>query len=312
MRSVLYLFNGTGWGDHFLAIPFIKRHTEKYGKNSLLVVTYQKHIEPLFSNVEAHYIGLEKPDFCFNSIEKEILSFNPDRIICFNAFNGFDFDCHIQRLHGEIRYFGTYTQEGLSIRHPYKEFAHTRDQYFLLPVEDIDYTTEHRHLNFTPSEGSSYNEYFDTILQKFDRDSTIIVHLDSEPRKLWDPKSWFLTLRYLLDKGKKILFVGNNKDMINTYIKYLPEAGFIEEPDIRKVFWLVKSYKFFIGIDSVFAHIADAYELNGLILFSDYPVHEWKPVSNKITLLLPGTGKLTKDIGLEAVIKLLPQKFQII
>ena len=133
MKSVLYLFNGTGWGDHFLAIPFIKRHVAKYGKDSLLVVTYQHHIEKLFSNIQANYIGLEKPDFCYQSLKNTISSYSPDRIICFNAFNGFDFDCHIQKNFETIEYYGTYTSEGISIRYPYKEYAHTRDQYFLLP-----------------------------------------------------------------------------------------------------------------------------------------------------------------------------------
>jgi hypothetical protein len=31
MRTVLYLFNGNGWGDHFLSLPFIKTHLSEHG-----------------------------------------------------------------------------------------------------------------------------------------------------------------------------------------------------------------------------------------------------------------------------------------
>jgi hypothetical protein len=33
----LYLFNGNGWGDHFLA--FIKAHLREHGEKSILVIT---------------------------------------------------------------------------------------------------------------------------------------------------------------------------------------------------------------------------------------------------------------------------------
>lgn len=301
MKSILYLFNGTGWGDHFLAIPFIKRHIEKYGEESLLVITYQKHIDSLFTNIEGVYLGLEKPDFCYKLIEKEVLNFKPDRIICFNAFNGFDFDCHVQKLYTTVKYYGTYTIEGFSIRHPYKEYSHTRDQYFLLPEEVIDYSIKDRQLVFSDAEILSYKNHFKLILEEFETGSTVIIHMDSEPRKLWDSKSWYLTLRMLIDHNKKVLIVGNNRDMINTYIKYIPEIHFIDEADIRKVFWLFTHYKNFIGIDSVFAHIADSYELNGIVLFSDYPLHEWRPVSKNMTTVCPEKGKLTNAIPLEQV-----------
>ncbi len=312
MKSVLYLFNGTGWGDHFLAIPFIKHHTEKYGQESLLIITYQKHIEGLFKNINALYIGLEKPDFCFSLLENKIIKFDPDRIICFNAFNGFDFDCHIQLLYPNRKYFGTYTKEGHSIRHPYKEYAHTRDQYFLLPGEELNYTNEHKLLNFDQEEESRFKNHFQSILISYDIDNTIIVHLDSEHRKLWNPKSWYLTFRMLLEKKKNILLIGSNREMINCYINYLPELNFVEEPDIRKVFWLVKTYNYFIGIDSVFAHIADAYNRTGIILFSDYPRHEWGPVSNKLSLLTPAPGKLTTDISFQSMCELLEHKFELV
>jgi len=309
MRSVLYLFNGTGWGDHFLAIPFIKRHTKIYGSDSLLVVTYESHIEKLFRNIEGQYIGLKEPKFCYKKIKDEILQFGPNRLICFNAFNGFDFDCQMQIYHSQIKYYGTYSPEGISIRHSYKDYAHTRDQYFLLPGEKAEYTQTDRHISFTDEEEKEYRSKLHNFLTEIELDKTILIHLDSESRKLWDPASWFLTLRELIDKGKKIVFVGSNQEMIKTYLKYLPEAFFLHEPDIRKVFWFVKQCKQFIAIDSVFMHIADAYELNGIVLFSDYPAHEWAPISPRIDVVYPAPGKQTRDIPLEQVNRLINQRF---
>lgn len=309
MRSVLYLFNGTGWGDHFLAIPFIRHHIAKYGNDSLLVITYKKHIECLFNNINSSYIGLDNPNFCFPLIEKEIQQFGAARIICFNAFNGFDFDCHIQQLYPKLQYFGTYTKEGHSIRHSYKDYAHTRDQYFLLPGEDLNYTLKDRQLIFEEEEEIKFKGHFKSIIDDYHPDNTIIIHLETEQRKLWDPKSWYLTFRKLLDKKQKIILIGSNLEMMYTYKKFLPELFCVEDPDIRKVFWLLKSYNFFIGIDSIFAHVADAYDKTGIILFSDYPQHEWEPVSDNLSLLTPPKGKMTRDIPYLSMSELLDIKF---
>jgi hypothetical protein len=147
MKTVIYLFNGCGWGDHFLALPFINRQIQSNGPENVMVITYKNHIDNLFNNLHCHFIGIANSSFCFENIKNLILNFGPKKIISFNAFHPFDFDFHAKRFYKEADFYGKFDELGTSIRQPFKNYAHIRDQYFLLSQEKIQYKKKIEGLN---------------------------------------------------------------------------------------------------------------------------------------------------------------------
>jgi ADP-heptose:LPS heptosyltransferase len=309
MKTVIYLFNGCGWGDHFLAIPFINNEIKKNGYKNVMIITYQNHIDNLFKNFNCQFIGIDNPQFCFERIKYRIKEFNPKKIFSFNAFSTFDFDFHAKRFFKESQFFGKFNEIGVSIRHPFKNFAHIRDQYFLLANEKTKYKSIERQFYFNLQENKFFQSYFKEIIGEISLDKIIVLHLDSEERKLWNSEHCRNLITIFLKTKIKVVLVGQVKnDIVSGLIKD-ENLIIINEKDIRPVFWLVSNCHFFVGIDSVFAHVADAYNINSLILFSDYNSHEWYHNSPNVTTIYPDPGMMTRDISFQEVLFELNCKF---
>jgi hypothetical protein len=309
VRVVIYLFNGNGWGDHFLAIPFIRKQIEKHCPENILLITYQNHIDNLFKNFNCQFIGLENSHFCFEEIKNQIIDFRPHKIFSFNAFYPFDFDFYVISIFKHTKYYGKFNELGTLRLFSFKNFAHIRDQYFLISEEKINYTKDERKFIFTEKENEQYSRYFLKSIGDIDYDNTVFLHLESEKSKQWGNKKSNSLIKKLLDAKVKVLILGQNNHQIRNKLKKNENLIFIEEKEIRIVFWLVSKSKFFIGIDSVFAHVADAYDVNSVVLFSHYYSHEWYHNSKNIITIYPEPGKKTKVILLEEVLYILNCKF---
>ena len=179
MKTVIYLFNGCGWGEHFLALPFINRQIQSNGPENVMVITYKNHIDNLFNNLHCHFIGIENSSFCFENIKNLILNFGPKKIISFNAFHPFDFDFHAKRFYKEADFYGKFDELGTSIRQPFKNYAHIRDQYFLLSQEKIQYKKKDRRFKFIEKEHQFFQTYFNKKIGEINFKNLVVLHLDS-------------------------------------------------------------------------------------------------------------------------------------
>jgi hypothetical protein len=309
VKTLIYLFNGCGWGDHFLSIPYLNRQIKLHGPENVMVITYQNHVDNLFKNFPCHFVGVEKANFCFEKIKSTILNFEPKRIISFNAFYPFDFDFFAMRIFNDCEFYGKFNRIGMSINYSFKKYAHIRDQYFLLSNEKIKYSRSDRKFLFNSNENHFYHNYFTKKLGRLNFKKIIILHLDSEERKLWSEQNVTKLINKLLDSEIKVLIVGVKSQILKPDSKHFKNLFILNEKEIRSIFWLISRCKYFIGIDSVFAHVADAYDKSSIILFSDYLSHEWYHNSPNISTIYPETGMKTKDISFKEVLFEIEQKF---
>ena len=310
MKTLIYLFNGCGWGDHFLALPYLNRQIKDNGAENVMIITYQNHIDNLFNNLSCKFIGLEMSHFCFEKIRAKIDEFSPKKIVSFNAFHPFDFDFYAIRVFKECEFYGKFNEIGMTIRYPFKKYIHIRDQYFLISNNKIKYARNDRKFHFSYYENKLFQNYFTKKIGNIDFKRTVILHLDSEKRKCWSQTKNKKLIKLLLDSGIKVIIIGveiQNLSIVSVNIKNL---FVLNENKIRSVFWLVSKCKYFIGVDSVFAHVADAYNINSVILFSDYLSHEWYHNSRNVSTIYPDVGMKTKDISFEEVLFEIKQKFK--
>ena len=147
MKTVIYLFNGCAGGT--ISLRYLLS-TDKFSQMALKML-WLLHIKitshNLFNNLHCHFIGIANSSFCFENIKNLILNFGPKKIISFNAFHPFDFDFHAKRFYKEADFYGKFDELGTSIRQPFKNYAHIRDQYFLLSQEKIQYKKKIEGLN---------------------------------------------------------------------------------------------------------------------------------------------------------------------
>jgi ADP-heptose:LPS heptosyltransferase len=311
MKTVLYLFNGNGWGDHYLALPFIKAHLREHGEKSILVITYKSHVKNIFKNINARYIGLDSPVCCFRDVRFQIEKYEPNRIVCFNAFYPFDFDCHVHQIFKQSNYFGYYNAIGERKKKYFENFAHIRDLYFLFTEIQPIYLSSDRKFDFSNKEVNRFKNITNKNFGIYNYDNSVIVHLDSEDRKLLNIEVALMIIKKLLSLDLKVICIGNSKNVIEPLLKNFQDVIYITSKEIRFSFWLITQTKYFIGIDSVFAHVADAYDVNGIVLFSDYLSHLWSHNSPNITTIYPSPGKITRDMPYSLIEDSIKTKFSI-
>jgi hypothetical protein len=104
----------------------------------------------------------------------------------------------------------------------------------------------------------------------------VAIHTDTESEKQWPRESWRALARQIQEQlGLSVLALGKPPADL------LAESFILPPPEDwhAQVALLAKS-RGFVGIDSVFAHIADALDIPGVALFGPTSAAEWGPTGS--------------------------------
>src|ERR1035437_8445549 len=114
-------------------------------------------------------------------------------------------------------------------------------------------------------------------------DTNIVIHCNSnEEIRNWDQKKWNKLAVMLINLGYDISEVGfiNNINIDNNHYH-----NFCSKKTLQEIAFLIKNSILFIGIDSAFAHMANAVNTPGIILLGHY---------KNFKKYMPFTGKYCK------------------
>jgi len=115
----------------------------------------------------------------------------------------------------------------------------------------------------------------------------ITIHTDTDPNKQWGLPSW-KTIITCIEKNFhdfEIILVGFPD-------KSLKKKNIKVAPDFFSCLLAIQNSCFFIGVDSVFAHAADALEIDGLVMFGDVKHSDWMPTGTSMHHIKAPAGKM--------------------
>lgn len=120
----------------------------------------------------------------------------------------------------------------------------------------------------------------------------IVIHCASnEIERNWDKGKWNLLANFILARGWSVTEIGlQNQIEITNNPLYLNYCG---KKSLQEIAILIKNNFLFVGVDSGFAHIANALRVEGVILLGNY--RDFKSY-------MPYTGFYTKEGGNGATI----------
>ena len=106
--------------------------------------------------------------------------------------------------------------------------------------------------------------------------------------KEWFDDRWAIVVKYLIDKGIKVVQIGMKNQLIPGAIDMIKKT-----PTVRHVLGVLKHAQAHIGLDSVTNHAANGYDLPSVILFGSTSSHS-SGYSNAINLChtRQGTGQI--------------------
>ena len=112
--------------------------------------------------------------------------------------------------------------------------------------------------------------------------------------KLWKKESFAQLIDHYADQGLKVVLTSGPDEKEINYLKdieKLTKTNLINlggETRLIELAALIKDAKFFLGLDSVASHIAAAVETKGVALFGPSDPDNWRPWSNKVSVISRG------------------------
>ena len=112
--------------------------------------------------------------------------------------------------------------------------------------------------------------------------------------KLWKKESFAQLIDHYANQGLKVVLTSGPDE---NEIKYLADIEKLTKTDLInlggkttliELAALIKDAKFFLGLDSVASHIAAAVGTNGVSLFGPSNPNNWRPWSNKVSVISRG------------------------
>jgi len=302
---VITLINGMG--DAFLALPVIRYLSEHVGEGRITVWGRRSFLNSVYAELGHTFLPLsESPTSPAIDLEYELKRLRGQipvgRVICWVSLNSYATpaveEYAIARL--SPMYYWHYGAPGVRTDDDSGKHLHRLDQYFRV----IGEKAIPRNVNRRPHIGDLDDCFAREMRQKsVSRSKCLIaIHAETSIRKQWLLGRWVelgakLTgVADLVLLGREGQTLGKNRDF-----QFYGEAWGIQVAIIRNA-------HFFVGIDSCFAHVADSYNVPGVVMFSNTDVSasemidRWGPKSGALIALASNTGDL-QDLRLETVLE---------
>lgn len=284
--AIVSFFNGLG--DTVLLLPVI-RYLKK--RHSFVLIVSHVNSKPLLTEFDNVY---------FLSMSNDIPEIQ----------NIFPF--HASELQGSLTYYDFNITDN-AIKHWFREMYAPVIVYDYEGVQQSDrknlYESENMfHKNFILADIHPFPENVkrapfipETHTGKYaplleGSKKIITVHTDTDPSKEWNVHSWITLLRCITTNfdGYEIILLGFPDS-------FLQQCGFNKAPDFYSCLEAIKSSTLFLGVDSVFAHVADSFGIEGIVIFGDVKYTDWLPSGNSMSYILSGKNSI-KHIPVKLVL----------
>ena len=121
--------------------------------------------------------------------------------------------------------------------------------------------------------------------------------------KLWKKEAFANLIDHYANKGIQVVLTSGPDEMEIQYLKDIEEltkAKVINlggKTSLIELAVLIKESRFFIGLDSVASHIGAAVEASGVALFGPSNPVNWRPWSNKVSIIARGQEEFCQTHG---------------
>jgi hypothetical protein len=291
-----------GYGDAFLALPGIREIARRRGARNVHVLCPEAHISAFFADLGINCVpiptGLEvvpAADLAPLSIEE---------VISFNVY----YPCAVDLLVGEVfedaRWRGFFDRTGrLMVRPSAVVNKHKRDQYFEVLGLPAAYAPLDRRLALRPERVDEISAF---CLNEGPADGRrfYTLHLDTQDIKMWPVERWAVVVEHLWNRWRAWpLVIGKPTDSSDMLLRECPFArSLFSYPDIRDQVCGISLGDAFLGVDSMFAHVAESLGTPSVLLFGPFDLTVWGPTSNRSLAIQMKAPDLLQDMDPAKVI----------
>ncbi len=284
---VVSLING--YGDAFLALPALRHLIRNYLSENLFLACYSEHINTVFNNLPINFLPVDP-----KSGDVNLQALNKiESLISFNAYYPSTVDKELCGYFPHASRMGFCDMDGVSRTQDAFQDWHMRDQYFAVMNSSPRYDLRDRQLEIVNEQTNNINRLIQAWINE-QGEHYFALHIDTLTEKMWPVDLWIDVVINLYKETRQWpLIVGSNHrdvkilcDKVPFVRKIPPKLG------INAHFAAIKLAPLFLGIDSIFMHIADSYDKPIVTLFGPTSQKIWAPTGNKAITLQHESNKV--------------------
>lgn len=304
---LVLLFNG--YGDAFLALPALREIARKFAGTRVYLVCFRDQIEPLFSDLPFEFIAGDRIEDQI-ILETDLRRLDFQQAVSFNAYYPSATDSALFDVYKDVSRWGFCDANGNACLSSFEYCLHMRDQYFAVLNWPRTYQLADRQVCI-PESIEQRVRLLCKSLSEANGERFYALHLDSVPNKMWPTDSWAEVIFHAWSLwGAWPLIVGEQSKDASRLTELFPFAHKLNaDCGISAHFAAVKQAKVFIGIDSIFAHVADSYQKSLTVLFGASDPALWGPRNPLAFTLQAESGNGMSGISSEKVIALMDSLF---
>jgi ADP-heptose:LPS heptosyltransferase len=298
---LVILFNG--YGDAFLALPALREICRRYSEQKVTLVCYAEQIKTIFHGLNLRFVTGVITDGCLH-ITPCLGELDFQQIVSFNAYYPNPIEQELAQHFGEKPRWGFCDKNGRPDEALSRTASHMRDQYFQILGWPTTYTLADRQLTIPEAAFGQARQ----LIREWARacgDFYYALHTDSLPDKMWPLEFWEELGTHIWSRWRAWpIILGEENDQASALTRILPFARKLPEAvGISAHFAAVWLARGFIGIDSIFAHVADSYEKAMIVLFGPSDARLWGPVGVNALVINPQSGDRMSEIAVARVIE---------
>jgi len=288
-RSNVLIFLLNGYGDCFLALPVLREIQRRFRLKTVYMVSFSDEIDALFKDLDFNFIRVNRTAPGPSRFETQELNF--EQIVSLNAYFPCSIESELTAGREQLPRWAFCDLNGIALR---LDHLNMRDQYFHVLGWQPLYSEADRHVFLSDETLTAVEEIIRKWISSLGA-SFYAIHLDSLPEKMWPTSYWINVVDFMqLRCGAWPILLGEESEQATillqrfSYVRKLPSSL-----GISAHFAAVKHARAFLGIDSIFAHVADSYGLPSVILFGPSDPIVWGPVSKNSRLIIARNRELS-------------------
>lgn len=265
-----YLIFANGIGDHILVLPTIRALFSIFKDKLSIIIQKGSFAKEIFKEIS--FKEIVEIEFMEDSVGRRFNSKKLSGIIsncdCLISLNPWGYGLDIIDLLNSLKKIklsiGFYDCFDIII--PFNLNIHNADLNFQI-AKSLDSKLNINDFSYPPLFETKYQE----IIKKNKPNDTqlISIHFDTEKEKMWSKSKFIKLTNSLMNKYKNLIVIPLGMDN-KSFIKKLEHKDRVLEYEFLP-FNIACSYvaqsDYFIGVDSVFLHVADFYRIKGIGIF---------------------------------------------
>jgi hypothetical protein len=305
---VIAIINGIG--DAFLALPLIRYACRLFGEDRVTIWGSKRFARTVYAELGSAFvptIETAKRDATANK-EEEFIALRrcipEERTICWVSLNSYSPTMveHYAVEQLKPKYHWHHNLPGIRRDRPGGRQFHRADQYFRVIGEPALLPNISRRPKIGVVENSVARQLRleASSLSKY----LVAIHAETGLHKMWPLQNW-IDLGEALAHSAQFVVLGKDGQILMQHRAFVAvgEAWHVQTA-------VVANAHFFVGIDSCFAHVADACEIPGVVLFANTDVtvgemiDQWGPKSRNLISVSSPNGDL-KELHVDNVVEIL-------